>query len=83
MTKEERQALFNKPNVREESIRRITGAGAPPPPVTNGWGGGNAAAEGVQNLTLEDGADAGGSGGGGKKKGKGKQLLFTVSARPT
>jgi len=94
MSKEERQALFNKPNVREESIRRILGA-APPPPPTNGWGGASGMVEDVQALSLADeqaaGASAGGGGGagggagggGGKKKGKGKQLLFSVSARPS
>ena len=89
MSKEERQALFNKPNVREESIRRILGAGTPPPP-TNGWGGGGAASsagvtDGVQALNVADeqAAGAAGGGGGGKKKGKGKQLLFSVSARPS
>jgi len=87
MTREERQALFSKPNAREESIRRITGAGAPPPPITNGWGGAtspNDVVNGVQEMNLDGGAqDTNGSGsGGGKKKGKGKQLLFSVSARP-
>lgn len=83
MTKEERQALFNKPNAREESIRRITGA-APPPPVTNGWGSGsaNGASDAMQNLAISGEAE-GATTTGGKKKGKGKQLLFTVSARPT
>ena len=88
MTKEERQALFNKPNAREESIRRITGAGAPPPPISNGWAGGstspNDVVNGVQEMSLggEQETNGAGSGGGGKKKGKGKQLLFSVSARP-
>ena len=93
MTKAEREALFSKPNPRDESIRRITGSGARPTPVTNGWGSsgssGNVTA-GVESLNLDsgNGAAAAGAagvenGGGGKKKGKQKQLLFSVSARPS
>lgn len=83
MTAAERQSLFNKPNTREESIRRITGQGTAPPAPTNGWGGG--VTNGVQAMSLgetevEEAPPT--SGGGAKKKGKGKQLLFTVSARP-
>ncbi|WVR09437.1 hypothetical protein IAU60_006504 [Kwoniella sp. DSM 27419] len=79
-TAAERKALFTKPTAREESIRRITGQAAAPPP-TNGWG---LSAE-VESLSLgeADGAENPQPGvGGGKKKGKGKQLLFSVSARP-
>jgi hypothetical protein len=87
MTKEERQALFAKPNARDESIKRIMGTTAPPAP-TNGWGGGTV--EGIEGLQIDDeGGEYGGidnglsnAGGGGKKKGKGKQLLFNISARP-
>ncbi|KAK1927275.1 putative cytoplasm protein [Papiliotrema laurentii] len=87
LTKEERQALFNKPNPREESIRRITGAGPPPPPIANGWGGGSSSSGSLEN-SVQDLSVSGGAGGdsgstGGKKKGKQKQLLFTVSARPS
>ncbi len=87
MTKEERAALFSKPNPRDESIRRITGAGARPPPVTNGWGGSSSSENvtaGVRDMSLgnEDASETP-SAGGGKKKGKQKQLLFTVSARPS
>jgi len=88
MTKEERQALFNKPNAREESIRRITGAGPPPPLIHNGWGGATSPSDvvnGVQEMNLGGEAQestGAAAGGGGRKKGKGKQLLFSVSARP-
>ena len=77
--KDDRKALFTKPNIREESIGRITGRAAAPAPV--GWGG---LSNGVQQLSLENDAEdrEPPSAGGGKKKGKGKQLLFTVSARP-
>ncbi|WVF67503.1 hypothetical protein IAT40_002259 [Kwoniella sp. CBS 6097] len=84
----DRKALFSKPTARDESIRRITGAGPPPPPAANGWGV-SSATSGVEALSVADeggsngnGTSAGGGAGGGKKKGKGKQLLFTVSARP-
>ncbi|WVQ95123.1 hypothetical protein IAU59_002217 [Kwoniella sp. CBS 9459] len=89
-TAADRKALFSKPTARDESIRRITGAGPPPPPAANGWGF-SSATSGVESLSVADdvgssgngaSAVAGGGGGGGKKKGKGKQLLFTVSARP-
>lgn len=90
---DDRRALFNKPNQREETIRRITGQGPPPPVIANGWGGGaqnrnGGAAEGVtqalQDLALgsDDAASAAANSGGSKKKGKQKQLLFSVSARP-
>jgi hypothetical protein len=60
-------------------------------PVNNGWGGSGVgeATVGMAGLGVEDvneGAKAAGEAGvggtGGKKKGKGKQLLFSVSARP-
>lgn len=81
----ERKALFNKPNARDESIRRMKGGNGPPPAVgsSSAWG----AAPG--DARIEDGMDGldlgpnEGGGGGGKKKGKGKQLLFAVSARPS
>jgi hypothetical protein len=93
MTKEERQALFNKPNAREESIRRIVGSSPAPPPATNGWGGGGntSVTSGMQGLQVDAGENGdvegdppigAGAGGGSKKKGKSKQLLFSVSARP-
>nr|XP_031863964.1 uncharacterized protein CI109_000608 [Kwoniella shandongensis]KAA5531036.1 hypothetical protein CI109_000608 [Kwoniella shandongensis] len=84
-TAAERKALFNKPTPRDESIKRILGSAPPPAPVNNGWGG---VTNDVQGLSLEDGqaetsgATGQGQSGGGKKKGKGKQLLFSVSARP-
>jgi hypothetical protein len=85
MSKDERMALFGKPNPRDESIRRIVGTAPAPPPATNGWGGG--VVGGIQGLQVDDddvGVENGGAGGGGggKKKGKGKQLLFNISARP-
>ncbi len=82
MTAADRQALFNKPNVREESIKRITGQAAAAPPPVSSWG---SVANGVEAMRVVDGesepemADDRPTG---KKKGKGKQLLFTVSARP-
>ncbi|WWC90552.1 uncharacterized protein L201_005488 [Kwoniella dendrophila CBS 6074] len=96
MTAAERQSLFSKPTGRDESIRRITGASPPPP--SNGWGSNEntptisslsindsvaSTASGTsQQASQQQGGGGGGGGGGGKKKGKGKQLLFSVSARP-
>ncbi|WVQ79743.1 hypothetical protein IAT38_001843 [Cryptococcus sp. DSM 104549] len=86
----ERAALLSKPTPREESIRRIKGVSGSTTPV-NGWGAESTAA-GLDALSLENdqgvgsssgaGQQEGGQTGGGKKKGKGKQLLFSVSARP-
>lgn len=88
MTAEERKALFSKPTPREESIRRITGQANAPPPL-NSWtaGSSNERGEGdaMEGLSLEDQTGVRGQGqqqGAGKKKGKQKQLLFSVSARP-
>jgi hypothetical protein len=98
-TAEERRQLLNKPSAREESLQRLRGSPAPPPAVNgwgttnanaSGNGNGNGVgglAEGVQGLAMEaaPGTNGGaeGTGGGGKKKNKGKQLLFSVSARPS
>lgn len=82
MTGAERQALFNKPNVREESIKRITGQAVVAPPRVTGWG---SVADGVETMSVADGdaeTEVVDDRPTGKKKGKGKQLLFTVSARP-
>lgn len=85
-TAAERRELFSKPNARQESIRRITGQSAAPPPAARGWGasaggGANGTAEAVEGLTLDD-PEAPQQNGGSKKKGKQKQILFSVSARP-
>lgn len=86
-TAAERAALFSKPTARQESIARIRGTQAKPPP-TSGWGGSaasstagsssganaNGAAQGIEDLALEDPQPKS------KKKGKQKQLLFSVSA---
>lgn len=82
---EERAALFSKPNARQESIARIRGT-APTPPPAAVWGAGssssvNDAANGVAEMSVDEPeAEAPRQG---KKKGKGKQLLFSVSARPS
>nr|XP_019011646.1 uncharacterized protein I206_03749 [Kwoniella pini CBS 10737]OCF50427.1 hypothetical protein I206_03749 [Kwoniella pini CBS 10737] len=90
----EKKALFSKPTNRDESLKRITGNITPP---TNGWGGGNGnnTPINLDNLdinenqlstsSITDGNSSqnGNQGGGGKKKGKSKQLLFSVSARPS
>lgn len=88
MTAEERKALFSKPTPREESIKRITGQANAPPPV-NSWKAGSSNGQGevdaMEGLSLDEHAAVQGQGrqqGGGKKKGKQKQLLFSVSARP-
>ncbi|BEI87477.1 uncharacterized protein CcaverHIS019_0101950 [Cutaneotrichosporon cavernicola] len=75
---EERAALFSKPTARDESIARIRGT-APTPPNASRWGSGSAdeAANGVADLSVQDEAPKPS-----KKKGKQKQLLFSVSARP-
>lgn len=85
VTAAERKALFNKPNPREESIRRITGMKSPPPTAsTGGWGSSSSTpVNELQGLEInDDAAPVAGTTSGGKKKGKGKQLLFAVSARP-
>ncbi|KAL1405818.1 hypothetical protein Q8F55_007496 [Vanrija albida] len=77
---EERAALFSKPTARDESIARIRGTPVARPTTPNSWGGGASdAADGVAELSVSDEPQTGG-----KKKGKGKQkqLLFSVSARP-
>ena len=74
----DRQAMFNKANPRDESIRRITGQNAPPPPPTNGWGTVTSRVEEMHITDEQEVAEERS----GKKKGKGKQLLFAVSARP-
>jgi hypothetical protein len=76
---EERAALFSKPTARDESIARIRGTAATPPSGSR-WGSSpaNEAANGVASLSVEDEAPKPQS----KKKGKQKQLLFSVSARP-
>ncbi|RXK42341.1 hypothetical protein M231_00331 [Tremella mesenterica] len=86
--KEDRKALFSKPTPKQESLRRIVGSS--PAPVTNGWGiATTSVANGLADMSVEDRAAAeeamGGEGGtgGGKKKNKGKQLLFSVSTRPS
>jgi hypothetical protein len=81
MTAAERQALFNKPNAREESIKRITGQAVTAPPPVSGWG---SVANGVETMRVADAApEVEDDRPAGKKKGKGKQLLFTVSGRPS
>ncbi|KAL7422362.1 hypothetical protein Q5752_003008 [Cryptotrichosporon argae] len=72
----ERAALF-KPTPRDESIRRIMGQA--PPPQTNGWAASGSVADVDEATAGVEGLDVGQK----KKKGKGKQLLFTVSARPS
>lgn len=75
---EERAALFSKPTARDESIARIRGT-APTPPNATTWGASaNESANGVAALSVEDDVPKSQ----GKKKGKQKQLLFSVSARP-
>lgn len=76
----ERAALFTKPTARDESIARIRGL-APKPPANNTWSV-SGATNGVAGLSVDD-ENPTPQPGGGKKKGKQKQLLFTVSARPT
>ncbi|WVW85416.1 hypothetical protein I302_107454 [Kwoniella bestiolae CBS 10118] len=87
LSADEKKALFSKPNARDESIRRITGTTTPP--SGNGWGSAqNSLQSGLEGLSVDDSTNGsqsggvGGTGGGGKKKGKSKQLLFSVSARP-
>ena len=80
-TTAKRQALFNKPNPRGESIRRIMGQAAAAPPPKSHWG---SVANAVEAMQVADGiAEVAEDRPPGKKKGKGKQLLFTVSARPS
>lgn len=89
--REERRALFSKPTPSQESVRRITGqAAAAPPPTGSGWGAAVTSPNGVGSMSDEmmalqiaqEEARAAGQEKKGKK-GKGKQLLFQVSARPT
>lgn len=86
MTADEKKKLFSKPTPREESIKRITGQdGSVAKPPINGWGGG--VVGGMERLEVDESAsqgngEAGNGAGGAKKKGKQKQLLFSVSARP-
>ena len=79
-TAAERQALFNKPNPRTESIQRITGQGGAAAPLPNGWASVTGDVEGLRLADSE--IDEVEERLPGKKKGKGKQLLFAVSARP-
>jgi hypothetical protein len=67
MSAQERKALFSKPS----------GRGA------NEWDGG--VGEGVEGMSINGNGNGSGEGDtqqGGKKKGKQKQILFSVSARP-
>lgn len=83
MSAQERKALFSKPNAREETIRRITGSGSNTPATPQGWGSTNGTSEAVEALSLGDGqSEQPPTTGGSKKKGKQKQILFSVSARP-
>lgn len=84
--------MFTKPNTREETIRRIKGQGPPPGPIATRWTTGageedvDQVVDGMDEVGLGESGQAGNAGGGvggGKKKGKGKQLLFSVSARPS
>ncbi|KAK4689158.1 hypothetical protein P7C73_g938, partial [Tremellales sp. Uapishka_1] len=77
LTADQKKAMF-KPTPREESIRRITGQAAGPPTTGNMWASGGVN-EGVEGIKIDDEEQVEG-----KKKGKGKQkqLLFSVSARP-
>jgi hypothetical protein len=76
----ERKALLSGPNVREETINRIRGTANPAP--VNGWG---KVAAGVGNLSVADAPadDQPQEQTSSKKKGKKKELLFSVSARPS
>lgn len=76
----ERKALLSGPNVREETINRIRGTTNPAP--VNGWG---KVAAGVGNLSVADAPadDQPQEQTSSKKKGKKKELLFSVSARPS
>jgi hypothetical protein len=94
--REERRALFSKPTPSQESVRRITGqAAAVPPPGGAGWGAKSPTSATSPNgvgqmsdemmalaIAQEEAQAAAGQDKKGKK-GKGKQLLFQVSARPT
>lgn len=88
MSAQERKALFSKPNARQETIRRITGTGpaSGSSTPTQNWGNGtNGASEGVEALSLgsdEQQQQQQPQEGGSRKKGKQKQILFSVSARP-
>lgn len=83
MSAQDRKALFAKPNAREETIRRITGSGSNTPATPAGWGSTNGTSEAVEALSLGEAVtEQPPQNGGGKKKGKQKQILFSVSARP-
>jgi hypothetical protein len=76
MSAAERKALFSKPSPRDELFT------SPPPP--SGWGG-NGVSEGMEAMNINANGNGNGSEGqqgGSKKKGKQKQILFSVSARP-
>lgn len=75
MSAQERKALFSKPSARERDDSN------PVPPSGNGWGEGGAT-EGMEGMNLNGNGGEGQQQGGGKKKGKSKQILFSVSARP-
>lgn len=89
----QRKALFAQPSARAESIRKIAGERAAP--AVAAWGSsstpnstpGSASSSGTSTPVggASGSASAGEGGGGGGKKGKGKkkELLFTISARPT
>jgi hypothetical protein len=77
----ERAALFSKPTARDESIARIRGT-AVKPQATKGWGAGSAS-DGVAALDVNDVEAEAPAATSSKKKGKQKQLLFSVSARPS
>lgn len=75
---EERAALFTKPTARDESIARIRGTALTLPPAAR-WGSSGDAADGVAAMSMDDAEVPKPQS---KKKGKGKQLLFSVSTRP-
>lgn len=75
----ERRALFEKPSKRQEMLMRVTGEGKQPSQPVWGSGGSTPPAEG--SSSAGDGTTTPPTGGG-KKKGKGKEILFTISARP-
>ncbi|CED83156.1 Predicted E3 ubiquitin ligase [Phaffia rhodozyma] len=70
-----KKALFSNPSARAETIKRITGEKSAP---VSSWGssptgsGSNTPDVSVTPPPMS----------GGKKKGKGKEVLFTISARP-
>lgn len=77
----ERAALFSKPTPRQESIARIRGQSTAP--SGSAWSA-SEAANGVANMGIDDPTPAETQAPQtGKKKGKQKQLLFSVSTRPS